>query len=165
MYQKLRESMQAYTDQRAEMDLQDRLIRQAAETLEFTPSEKQLEAELDNQMQNLQAQLAQQGLSLEMYCSFMQTTPDQLRQDARADAQTSIKIQAAIETIVDVENIQASEEEMGQAIAMIARQNKMTVEQLKAYIDPQFQAAVQRSVLSSKAMQLVRDCAEITVTE
>jgi trigger factor len=165
MYQKLRESMQAYTDQRAEMDLQDRLIRQAAETLEFTPSEKQLEAELDNQMQNLQAQLAQQGLSLEMYCSFMQTTPDQLRQDARADAETSIKIQAAIETIVDVEHIQVSEEEMGQAIAMIARQNKMTVEQLKAYIDPQFQAAVQRSVLSSKAMQLVRDCAEITVTE
>jgi FKBP-type peptidyl-prolyl cis-trans isomerase (trigger factor) len=95
----------------------------------------------------------------------MQTTPDQLRQDARADAETSIKIQAAIETIVDVENIQATEEEMGQAIAMIARQNKMTVEQLKAYIDPQFQAAVQRSVLSSKAMQLVRDCAEITVTE
>ena len=165
MRQKLQESMQSYTDQRAEMDLQDRLIRQAAETLEFTPSEKQLEAELDNQMQNLQAQLAQQGLSLEMYCSFMQTTPDQLRQDARADAEASIKIQAAIETIVDLENIQASEEEMGQAIAMIARQNRMTVEQLKEYVNPQFQAAVERSVLSSKAMQLVRDNAEITVTE
>ena len=165
MHQKLQESMQAYTDQRAEMDLQDRLIRQAAETLEFTPSEKQLEAELDNQMQNLQAQLAQQGLSLEMYCSFMQTTPDQLRQDARANAEASIKVQAAIETIVDLENIQATEEEMGQAIAMIARQNKMTVEQLKSYVDAQFQAAVERSVLSSKAMQLVRDTAEITVTE
>ena len=165
MRQKLQDSMQSYTDQRAEMDLQDRLIRQAAETLEFTPSEKQLEAELDNQMQNMQAQLAQQGLSLEMYCSFMQTTPDQLRQDARANAEASIKIQAAIETIVDLENIQASEEEMGQAIAMIARQNRMTVEQLKEYVNPQFQAAVERSVLSSKAMQLVRDNAEITVTE
>ena len=165
MRQKLHESLQSYTDQRAEMDLQDRLIRQAADTLEFTPSEKQMEAELDNQMQNLQAQLAQQGLSLEMYCSFMQTTPEQLRQDARADAEMSIKIQAAIETIVDLENIQASEEEMGQAIAMIARQNRMTVEQLKGYINPQFQAAVERSVLSSKAMQLVRDNAEITVIE
>ena len=42
MQQKLRESLQAYTDQRGEMDLQDRLLRQAADTLEFTPSQEQI---------------------------------------------------------------------------------------------------------------------------
>ena len=47
---KLTESMQAYTDERGEMDLQDRLLRQAAETLEFEPTEAQIEAELDEQM-------------------------------------------------------------------------------------------------------------------
>ena len=41
--QKLADSMQAYTDDRGEMDLQDRLLRQAAETLDFTPNEKLLE--------------------------------------------------------------------------------------------------------------------------
>ena len=46
MQQRMTQSMQAYADERGEMDLQDRLLRQAAETLEFTPSEAQLMAEL-----------------------------------------------------------------------------------------------------------------------
>ncbi len=162
MHQKLGESLQSYTDQRGEMDLQDRLLRQAAGTLEFTPSEKQINAEVENQMQNMAAQLAQQGLSLEMYCSFMGTTEDALRADMRSNAEQSVRVQATIEEIVDCEQLQASEEEIGQAVALIARQNNMTLEQLKPYYDAEFRQAVIRSVLTSKVMQLIRDNAVIT---
>ena len=162
MRQKLGESLQAYSDERGEMDLQDRLIRQAADTMAFTPTEEQIKAEVDEQMQNLSAQLAQQGLNLEMYCQFMSTSEAQLREDARANAEASVRIQAAIEQIVYSENLEASKEEIGQAMAVIARQNRMTLEQLKPYVDAEFEAAVVRSVLTSKAMKLVRDSAEIT---
>jgi trigger factor len=164
MRTKLGQSMQAYSDERGEMDLQDRLMRQAAETLEFEPSETQIQAELDEQIQNLRAQLAQQGLSLEMYCQFMSTTEDALREDARANAVASVRVQAAIEQIVSLENLEASKEEIGEAVALIARQNNMTLEQLKPYYDAQFEAAVIRSVLTSKVMKLIRDAAEITET-
>jgi len=162
MEQRLTESLQAYTDERGEMDLQDRLLRMAAETLEFDPTEKQISAELDEQMQNLSAQLAQQGLTMEMYCQFLSTTKEQLREDARANAIASIRGQAAIEQIVSLEGLEASDEEIGQAIALIARQNRMTVEQLKPYVDESFNAAVIRSVLTSKVMRLIRDAAQIT---
>ncbi len=159
---KLGQSLQAFTDERGEMDLQDRLLRQAAATLEFKPSEKQIEAELDEQMQNLKAQLAQQGLTLEMYCQFMSTTEEQLRADARANAEVSVGIQAAIEQVVYLENLEATKEEIGEAVAVIARQNNMTVEQLKPYYDAEFESAVVRSVLTTKVMKLIRDSAEIT---
>ena len=162
LQQRMGESLQAYADERGEMDLQDRLIRQAADTMEFTPSEEQIRAEVEEQMQNLAAQLNQQGLNLEMYCQFMSTSEAQLREDARANAVASVRIQAAIEQIVYTENLEASEEEIGQAMAVIARQNRMTLEQLKPYVDAEFHAAVVRSVLTSKAMKLVRDTAEIT---
>ncbi len=113
MRQKMQESLQAYSNDRGEMDLQDRLVRQAAETLDFTPSEAQVEAELDEQMKNMSAQLAQQGLSLQMYCQFMNTTEEKLREDARANAVQSIRVQAAIEQIVDLEGLQAEKEEIG----------------------------------------------------
>ena len=161
MKQKLGESLQAYTDERGEMDLQDRLIRQAAETLEFAITDAQIDAELNEQMQNLSAQLAQQGLTLEMYCQFMNTTEEKLREDARPNAVASIRVQAAIETIVDLEGLTAEPEEIGQALAVIARQNRMTVEQLKPFVDTEFEAAVRRSVLTSKAMKLVRDNATV----
>ena len=163
MREKLRQSLQSYSDERGEMDLQDQLIRQAAATLDFTPSEAQIEAELNEQMQNLAAQLNQQGLTVEMYCQFMNTTKEKLREDARANAVESIKIQAAIEQIVSIENLEADKEEIAQAVAVIARQNNMTLEQLKPYYDAEFEQAVIRSVLTSKAMRLVRDAAEIAV--
>ena len=162
MRERMALSMQSYCDERGEMDLQDRLLRQAAESLEFEPSEAQLSAEMDEQMNNLKAQLAQQGLSIEMYCQFMNTTEAQLREDARANALNSIRMQAAIELIVSLENLEATKEEIGEAVALIARQNNMTLEQLKPNYDAAFEAAVVRSVLTSKVMRLVRDAAEVT---
>ena len=165
MRTKLAESLQAYTDERGEMDLQDRLLRQAADTLEFTPTEDQIQQELDEQMNNLNAQLAQQGLNIDMYCQFMNTTKEKLREEALPNAVQSVKIQAAIELIISMENLEASKMEVAEAVALIARQNNMTMEQLKPYYDAEFEAAVVRSVLTSKVMKLIRDSAEITVTE
>ena len=160
--QRMGESMQAFTDERGEMDLQDRLLRQAADTLEFSPSESQIQTEIDEQIRNLTAQLAQQGLNLEMYCQFMSTSEEKLREDARANAVASVRVQAAIELIVSLENMEATKEEISQAVAVIARQNNMTVEELKPYYDAEFEAAVIRSVLTSKVMKLIRDSAEIS---
>ncbi len=164
MREKLGQSLQQYSDERGEMDLQDRLLRQAAATLEFTPSESQISAEIDEQLRNLCAQLNQQGLNLQMYCSFMNTTEEQLRADARANAEASVRAQAAIEQIVSMENLEATKEEIGEAVALIARQNNLTLEQLKPYYDAQFEAAVVRSVLTSKVMKLIRDAADVTQT-
>ena len=165
MHQRLGESLQAYSDERGEMDLQDRLLRMAAETMEFSPSEKQIDEEVENQMQNMSAQLAQQGLSLEMYCSFMGTTEDSLRADMRANAENAVKMQAAIELIADLEQMQASKEEISEAVAIVARQNNMTVEQLKPYYDAEFEQAIIRSVLTGKVMAFIRENAVITEVE
>ena len=162
MHQKMGESMQAYSDERGEMDLQDRLLRMAAETLEFEPSEKQIAEEVENQMQNMSAQLAQQGLSIEMYCSFMGITEDSLRADMRANAENAVKMQAAIELIADLEQMEASKEEIGEALAIVARQNNMTLEQIKPYYDAEFEQALIRSVLTGKVMHLIRENAVIT---
>ena len=158
---KMTQSLQAYADERGEMDLQDQLLRQAAATLELEITEEQVSAAVEDQLQNMKAQLAQQGLSLEMYCSFMSTTEENIRQDMRAQAETGIRVQAAIEKIVELEKLEPSQEEIGQALALIARQNQMTMEQLKQYCDAELEAAVVRSVLTSKVMKLIRDNAQI----
>ena len=62
-----------------------------------------------------------------------------------------------------MENLEATQEDIGEAVAVIARQNRMTVEQLKPYYDAEFEAAVIRSVLTSKAMKLVRDEADVVL--
>ena len=156
---RLTESMQAYADNQGEMDLQDQLLRQAAMTLEYTPAPQEVEKAIDEQLNVLKAQLSQQGLSLEMYCSFMNTTEAQLREDTRATAEAALLSQAAIDLIVQLEGLVAEPEEMERALEIIAQRNNMTVEQLEPYKDEAFEKAVIRSVLTGKVMRLIRDAA------
>ncbi len=165
MRSRMKESLQAYTDERGEMDLQDRLLRQAAETLDFVADEAEIEKALDEQMQTMELQLSQQGLSIDMYCSFMGTTKEALREESRPTAEAALRSSAAIEKIVELEGLDTTEEELAEALAIIARRNNVTMEQLKEHYDSDFEAAVIRSVLAGKAMCLIRDNATITVTE
>ena len=161
MRQKLGNSLQDYSDEQGEMDLQDNLLRQAAATLDVTFSEEEMEQAVEAQMQTLSAQLSRQGLTMEMYCSFLNTTPETLRADVRPAAEAALRNQAAIDEVVKLEGLKAEPEEIGQALAMIAHQNNMTMDQLKPYYDAEFEQAVIRSVLTSKVMRLIRDAADI----
>ena len=161
MKQKLKESLQTYTDEQGEMELQDQLLRQAAASLDFEITEAALEREMDEQLRTMEAQLSQQGLNLDMYCSFMNTTREALREESRAAAEANLRNQEAIDQIVMLEKIEPSEQEIGEAIALICRQNGLTAEQLKPYYTAEFEKAVIRSVLTSKVMRLIRDAATI----
>ena len=157
----IRESIQNFTDERGQMDLEDRLIRKAAQTMEFTPSEEALEETMDEQMDALAAQLAQQGLSLEMYAQFTGKTIADLREEQRGDARENLRIRTAIEKIVELENIVVTDEDMTAAVAEVAQQNGLSAEEMKPYMGEGFLDAVKRSVELKKVMALVRESAVI----
>ena len=161
MRQKLGESLQAYADEQGEMELQDKLLRQAAESLDVTFSEETVNKAVEEQIQVLTAQLARQGLSLEMYCSFTNTNEETIRADIRPTAEATLRNQAAIEKIVELENLEVDQDDVAKALAIVCRQNNMTMEQLKPYCDDEFQKAINRSVLTSKVMSLIRENADI----
>ena len=161
MRQKLKQSLQEYADERGEMDLQDKLLRQAADTLTITISDGMMKDAVEEQLQNLRAQLAHQGLSLEMYCQFMNTTEDKLREELRPQAEFAIRSRAAIDEIVQLEGLEADKEDIAQALAVICRHNNITMEQLKEQYDAALEQAVINSVLTSKAMQLIRAAAVV----
>ena len=162
MWEKMRTSLQTYADQQGEMELQDQLLRQAAETLEFTPDDAAVEAELDVQMQTMRAQLARQGATLEMYCQFMSTDEKTLREEGRATAVQNLRNKATIDKIVELEKLVPTQEEITQMLNAICRQNGLTMEQLRDCYDQQLEDAVMQSVLMSKVLGLIRENATVT---
>lgn len=162
MREQYAKAFQEYADNQSEMELQDNLLREAAKTLDFIPTPEQVEEELDRHMETLNAQLAEQGLNLEMYCQFMKADVQKLRNDARAGAVISLKVQKTIEEVVKLEKLEVTDEEMEAALEVVCRQNNMTIDMLKPHIDAEFTAAITRSILMGKVMRLIRDAAEVT---
>ena len=88
----------------------------ACDSLDFTPSEIQVESELDQQLANMRGQLAQQGIGFDLYCQMLNTTEEKLREEARGSAETAIRIQTAIEQIAYSEQLEATDEEISRII-------------------------------------------------
>ena len=89
----------------------------------------------------------------------MSTTVEQLKEDLRPQAEFAIRSRAAIDEIVQLEGLEATKEDIGQALAVICRHNNITMEQLQAQYDAALEQAVINSVLTGKVMQLIRAAA------
>ncbi|MBQ1264520.1 MAG: trigger factor [Oscillospiraceae bacterium] len=159
------ESLQAYSDERAEFELQDKLMRQAAATLDFTPTQEELTEAVDAQINAMQAQLAQRGLSLEMYCQFTGSTMDKLRADAKSEAENSLRMQRTAMRIALLEGLEPTDEEIEREVELVCRQNGATLEQLRPYMDAKFHETVRENARMRKAIAFVRMHAKVTVRE
>ena len=160
---KLLESMQAMSDEEAEMELQDELFEKAAVSFEFVPTEEEIEKELDEQMERLSEDMAQHGLNLDMYCQFSGTTKEQIREDIREKATENLRGQAVIKKIAELENLSVDEEDMEKAFAMLAMQNGMPVEFIKQHCDEGIEKEISHSVLIGKVMRLIRESAVVEI--
>lgn len=155
--EKVMQNLQQYADERSEMELQNKLLRMAVESYEIDePSAQQLKEAVDEQMKALEGQLQQQGANLEMYCQMMNTSEEKLREQAIPAAKKNIRANAAIEKIIELEALSATESELQEAMELVCQQNHMTFEQMKPYITEEFTNAVRRSVLTGKVMELIR---------
>ena len=143
------------------MQLHDQLLNEVANTLELNITEEMLGDAIEDQLNNMRAQLAQQGLNLEMYCQFMNTTVEALREDVKPSAEATLRCRAAIDEIVMIEGLEPTQEEITETLVAICRQNHITMDDLKEQYDAALEQAVINSVLTGKVMRLIRDAAII----
>ena len=66
-------------------------------------------------------------------------------------------MQATIEKIVELENLEITEQEQEKALQVVAQENGLTLEMIRPYCDEDFMAALRKSVLTGKVMHLIRE--------
>ena len=162
---RLTDSMQAYADRKADEELKVNLLDQLLASYEGDIGGKALSRALDMELKALEAQLARQGLTLDAYCQFTGRTKEQLREDCRPDAVKSIQRQRIIADIAEAEGIEADEESVAAAIRQLCRDNRMTMDQLSAYLNEDAQSAIVRGVIADKVLALLKEYAEIETVE
>ena len=160
MRENMRKSLENYYAERAELELRDRLLRQAADTMDdFTPNPAEISKAVEEQLDTMSAQLAQNNLTLDDYCKFSNSTLEQLREDARPGAEEAVRIKALVRRVAQAEDLHAHEEDVAQALSEICRANHMTMEELQPYYDDTFAAAVEYSILLAKVTKRIRESA------
>ena len=154
--------LRAYYDNKAELELQDALLRKAADSLDFTPTEEQLSRAVEDSLETLKAGLAQKGVTYENYCKMIGKSDEQVRLSLRPEAEKNLRILTTVGKIGGLEGIEPTEEEIEDACNEICARNHISPEQLEAAYDEAFAAAIFRTVLVRKVLHFIRENAVVT---
>ena len=115
---------------RAETDLMDKI----ADITEVEIPEAMVKSELDSMVQNYEARMMQQGISLAQFLQITNQTIDQLRDSMKDDASKRIKINLALAEIAKSENVTVNEEDLKSEYDKMAEMYAMPVEEIRKYV-------------------------------
>ena len=151
---KIEKRHESQADASVENQLMDALI----EKLEADIPEPMFVTEAENFVRDYDNQLRMQGLDLKTYFQYTGMTLEKLREQFRPQAEKQVKARLALEKIVELENITASEDDINAEYDRIAKAYNIDVAQVKASIDSDSIAA---DMKVKKAMDAVKEKAVV----
>ena len=113
---------------------EDAVVAKVFENATMEIPDKMIDAQAENMVQDMARRMQSQGLSLDMYLKYTGMTVEQMKEQARPDAEKRIRTRLVLEAVAKAENIQISDEKVDEEVAKMAEAYKMEVEKLKSYM-------------------------------
>lgn len=152
-------------DKQAEVSLENELVQKAVDAADCDIPDAMVERQIDRQMMNMKMQMAYQGLRMEDYLRYTNTTEEDLRDNIRMDAKNSVKTELVIDEIAKVEKLEASEEETEEQIERYAKEAGQEPEAYKAGLSENQKENFKDLATSRKVVDLLVKNAEVSVHE
>ena len=146
----------------ADRDFESALLEQLAANVQGEIPEVMYENKVEDEINNFAQRLAQQGLNLDGYLQYTGMDMDALKDSFRDGAEKQVKLMLAVEKIVALEGIEATDEEAEAKYNEMAEMYKMEAEQIKSFVPV---ADIKADIVNGKAVQLVVDNAVAEAAE
>ena len=158
----LKEKALAQKTKIAEEEAENELVQQIVDSIKGEIPEAMFESRLNQSVEEFGYRLQMQGLDLQTYLKYSNTTMDDFKATFRPQAESQVKFRLALEKIVELEKIEASEEDLNARFEEMAKQYNMEVDAVKKAIPAEELA---KDVAVGKAIDFVKENAVITEVE
>jgi trigger factor len=147
--------------QRAEQDFRVAAVDAAAAEAKLELPDDLATARATERWERVERQLAGRGMSPDSYLQMQGKTREQVIEESRPEAEAELKREAVLAAIADAEAIEASEEEMLEALAHSAEHERTTPEKLlKRLRESGREAMIRDDIRFRKAIDLVAESAK-----
>ena len=143
----------------AENKVEEQIINALVENLEADIPAAMFENETENFVRDYDSRLRMQGLDLNTFMKYTGQTLETLREQFRPMAERQVKTRLALEKIVELEGITASNEEIEAEYENLAKAYGMQADEVKNYVDAE---AVGTDLCVKKAVDFVKENASVT---
>ncbi|MGH2975356.1 MAG: trigger factor [Solirubrobacterales bacterium] len=147
-------------DERAEQDFRVAAVDAAVAAATVEIPEELAGARAEERWERVERQLAARGIGGDAYLQMQGKTREELLAESRPDAEHELKREAVLAAIVAAEGIEASEEELVEALAHTAEHERTTPEKLLARLRENGRdAMVREDIAVRKAIDLIAESA------
>ena len=155
----IKAKLQARYDNAAEAAVEEQLINALVDVTEVNIPEPMIDYEVENILRDRDYSLRSNGLSLDMYLKYTGMTLEAMREQARGQAERQVKTRLALEKVVALENIEATDEDVEAEYDKMAKAYSMEVAQIKEAVGAD---ALVGDIKLRKAIDVIKAAANIT---
>jgi len=136
---------------------EDQVLNGLIERATMEVPQVMIENQIDNMINDFANQIRMQGMSLDIYLKYMGQTMDSLREAYRKNADTQVKARLVLEKIVELENIEANEEDFNQEIDRIAKGYSMEKDKLLEVLREEDKIGLKSDLKVKSALKFIID--------
>ncbi len=146
-------------DKQADSDVESQLVEQLIGLVKAEIPQALIERRAEQSVEEFAYRLQSQGMDMKTYLKYMGGSIEDFKNTFLPQAENQVKIRLALEKIVELEKIEATEEDLNAEFEKMAKDYGMEVDKVKAAV-PATELAKDLTV--QKAMELVKANAVIT---
>ena len=155
----LADEIKAQKEEQNEREIREQVFDKLIENVVADIPPVMVESELDNRIRDIDYRLSSQGMNFETYLQYMGMSVEDYRAQQRDDAEKAVKLRLALEKIVELENLEVTEEDLDKEYEKLAEQYQMEVDKIKAIISAD---SLKKDLSVQKASDFVRENAKVT---
>ncbi len=152
-----KERLEKQNADRAERELEDEMIKKITETTDVEIPDAMIENQIDRMVQEMEYRLSYQGLKLADYLKYMGKSMEDFRKDYTEQATEYVKSQLVIETIIEREEIVATDEEVEKRVEEMAKAQGKEVPDIKKNMGARQLDYIKNDIIIKKFFDILKN--------
>ena len=157
----IRKKLQEKKEQDAKVENENNVIEKVVENAQMELPQPMVDTQAREMVENYARRLQSQGLNINDYMKYTGMTPEKLMAPMRPDAETRLKTRRVREKVVEVENVEVSDEKLDEQINEIAASYKLEGAKLKEMMGEREKEQIREDLKVQAAIDLLVEQAKL----
>lgn len=153
----IRKNLQASLLEHLKRENENNLLEEIVSQSEVNVPQVLIDRQLDLFMRDFEMRLSYQGVKLDDYLKWQNTTVEKLKAEKLDQAKQTVKTRLVVEKIIDIENLYVSNEELEKKIKEFADKYKKSVEDYKKSLGEKQMQYMENELLMEKVFKFLME--------
>lgn len=153
----IRKTLTEQAEVRAERELEDNIINEIIKDTKVDIPDQMIESQISEMIREFEYRLQYQGMNINDYYKYTNTTPDMLAAQYRERAEKNVLIRLTMSEIIKAEKINATDEELDAKIADFAKGANKSLEEYKSTMQPMQMDYIANEVVMDKLFLFLKE--------